>query len=163
MFHEVVIQANISFSLGTIWSEPQWGNVSSSGDSSKYTHTGEPLFPTLALGQGCLTTSVSQWVNVGTKIYQSKFDWFKFNLHLLIYIRCLFGFQAERGQIYGLLGASGCGKTSLLSVVVGRRQLNSGLVQVQPGCCSSESFDWTIFNLRNLRLTHVWVWGLISF
>jgi len=37
---------------------------------------------------------------------------------------------AEKGQIYGLLGASGCGKTSLLSVVVGRRQLNSGLVQV---------------------------------
>ena len=38
--------------------------------------------------------------------------------------------KTEKGQIYGLLGASGCGKTSLLSVVVGRRQLNSGLVQV---------------------------------
>ena len=89
MFREVVIQANISFSLGTIWSEPQWGNVSSSGDSSKYTHTGEPLFPTLAPGQGCLTTSVSQWVNFVTQSYQSKFDfdsnliyicWFKLNV-----------------------------------------------------------------------------------
>jgi len=37
---------------------------------------------------------------------------------------------AEAGCIYGLLGASGCGKTSLLSVIVGRRRLNAGLVQV---------------------------------
>ena len=42
----------------------------------------------------------------------------------------------RRGHIYGLLGASGCGKTSLLSVLVGRRGLNSGTVTVlggQPG------------------------------
>jgi len=39
----------------------------------------------------------------------------------------------RRGDIYGLLGASGCGKTSLLSVIVGRRSLNSGKVSVMGG------------------------------
>ncbi|XP_037949298.1 ABC transporter G family member 23 [Teleopsis dalmanni] len=41
-----------------------------------------------------------------------------------------------RGSIYGLLGASGCGKTTLLSCIVGQRQLNSGNIRVldtQPG------------------------------
>ena len=39
----------------------------------------------------------------------------------------------RRGDIYGLLGASGCGKTSLLSVMVGRRALDSGTVAVLGG------------------------------
>lgn len=37
---------------------------------------------------------------------------------------------------YGLLGASGCGKTTLLACIVGRRKLNSGQIHVlggQPG------------------------------
>ncbi|CAH4035289.1 ABC transporter G family member 20-like [Pieris brassicae] len=39
----------------------------------------------------------------------------------------------ERGTIYGLLGASGCGKTTLLSCIVGRRHLDSGNIWVLGG------------------------------
>ncbi|CAH2096872.1 unnamed protein product [Euphydryas editha] len=39
----------------------------------------------------------------------------------------------EKGIIYGLLGASGCGKTTLLSCIVGRRKLDSGEVWVLGG------------------------------
>ncbi|PNF21464.1 ABC transporter G family member 23 [Cryptotermes secundus] len=39
----------------------------------------------------------------------------------------------SKGAIYGLLGASGCGKTTLLSCIVGRRKLNSGDIWVLGG------------------------------
>nr|QBM06389.1 ATP-binding cassette sub-family H-like protein 1 [Daphnia magna] len=42
----------------------------------------------------------------------------------------------KKGTIYGLLGASGCGKTTLLSCLIGRRRLNSGDILVfghEPG------------------------------
>ncbi|KAK6632858.1 hypothetical protein RUM43_012597 [Polyplax serrata] len=39
----------------------------------------------------------------------------------------------EKGTIYGLLGASGCGKTTLLSCIVGRRSITSGEIWVLGG------------------------------
>lgn len=38
-----------------------------------------------------------------------------------------------KGAIYGLLGSSGCGKTTLLACIVGRRRLNSGEIWVLGG------------------------------
>ncbi|XP_055375521.1 ABC transporter G family member 20 [Condylostylus longicornis] len=38
-----------------------------------------------------------------------------------------------KGCIYGLLGSSGCGKTTLLACIVGRRRLNSGEIWVLGG------------------------------
>ncbi|KAI9558265.1 ABC protein [Daphnia sinensis] len=48
--------------------------------------------------------------------------------------------SVKKGSIYGLLGASGCGKTTLLSCLVGRRSLNSGDILVlgnEPGAPES--------------------------
>ncbi|XP_063216537.1 ABC transporter G family member 20-like [Bacillus rossius redtenbacheri] len=45
--------------------------------------------------------------------------------------------SVRTGHIYGLLGASGCGKTTLLSCVVGRRHLDKGEIRVLGGApCS---------------------------
>ncbi|XP_058467891.1 ABC transporter G family member 20 [Malaya genurostris] len=41
--------------------------------------------------------------------------------------------SVTRGSIYGLLGASGCGKTTLLSCIVGRKFLNDGEISVLGG------------------------------
>nr|CAH7756294.1 unnamed protein product [Callosobruchus chinensis] len=49
--------------------------------------------------------------------------YFKFRRYLLIPL----------GYRYGLLGASGCGKTTLLNCIVGRKRLNSGELWVLGG------------------------------
>ncbi|CAG9819085.1 unnamed protein product [Phaedon cochleariae] len=41
--------------------------------------------------------------------------------------------KVERGTIYGLLGASGCGKTTLLSCIVGRKNIDGGEIWVLGG------------------------------
>ncbi|KAL0276664.1 UNVERIFIED_CONTAM: hypothetical protein PYX00_004186 [Menopon gallinae] len=41
--------------------------------------------------------------------------------------------DVDKGTIYGLLGASGCGKTTLLTCIVGRRSITSGEVCVLGG------------------------------
>ncbi|ODM87848.1 ABC transporter G family member 23 [Orchesella cincta] len=51
-----------------------------------------------------------------------------------------FNMTVPKGTIYGLLGASGCGKTTMLSCLVGLRQLDSGDIRVfgaKPGTISS--------------------------
>ncbi|KAF2897638.1 hypothetical protein ILUMI_08550 [Ignelater luminosus] len=45
----------------------------------------------------------------------------------------------SKGDIYGLLGASGCGKTTLLNCILGRKYLNSGQVWVLGGTPGSKS------------------------
>ncbi|KAJ8920069.1 hypothetical protein NQ315_011723 [Exocentrus adspersus] len=41
--------------------------------------------------------------------------------------------KVDRGSIYGLLGASGCGKTTLLSSIVGRKKIDGGEIWVLGG------------------------------
>ncbi|XP_021968284.2 ABC transporter G family member 23 isoform X2 [Folsomia candida] len=41
-----------------------------------------------------------------------------------------FNMTVPKGTIYGLLGSSGCGKTTVLSCIVGLRKLNSGVIMV---------------------------------
>merc|ERR1719469_1156239 len=41
--------------------------------------------------------------------------------------------RVNHGEIYGLLGASGCGKTTLLSILVGRHVLESGELMILGG------------------------------
>lgn len=41
--------------------------------------------------------------------------------------------RVDRGTIYGLLGASGCGKTTLLSAIVGRKKIDEGDIWVLGG------------------------------
>ncbi|XP_045475533.1 ABC transporter G family member 20-like [Harmonia axyridis] len=51
-----------------------------------------------------------------------------------------FSITVPTGSIYGLLGASGCGKTTLLSCIVGRNHLDSGEICIlggQPGTIGS--------------------------
>ncbi|KAL7037053.1 hypothetical protein ACKWTF_009054 [Chironomus riparius] len=38
--------------------------------------------------------------------------------------------QVQAGSIYGLIGASGCGKTTLLSCILGMKQLDGGVIKV---------------------------------
>ncbi|KAL3270033.1 hypothetical protein HHI36_009089 [Cryptolaemus montrouzieri] len=44
-----------------------------------------------------------------------------------------FSMTVPKGSIYGVLGASGCGKTTLLSCMVGRKKFNSGELWVLGG------------------------------
>ncbi|XP_068084835.1 ABC transporter G family member 20 [Anabrus simplex] len=49
------------------------------------------------------------------------------------HVLCNMDMNVAKGSIYGLLGASGCGKTTLLSCIVGRQALDSGYIMVLGG------------------------------
>lgn len=51
-------------------------------------------------------------------------------------------FSVEQGQLLHVTGANGAGKTSLLRIIVGLSQPNSGLIEFQGGPISSEAGDF---------------------
>lgn len=76
-----------------------------------------------------------------------------------------------KGAIYGLLGASGCGKTTLLGAILGSREIQSGSISIlgkAPGVVPVKSIGYMPqdialveeFTVRNVLQHQGWIFGM---
>ncbi|CAK9807735.1 ABC transporter G family member 23 [Anthophora quadrimaculata] len=144
-------------------------NMQSNGDSTLDMTAPNPVLATPGLNNPTWNRQQAVSVRHAFKTYGSSK-----NPNHVIQNLCM---TVAKGSIYGLLGASGCGKTTLLSCIVGRRRLNSGEIWVlggKPGTKGSgvpgkrvgympqEIALYGEFSIRETMMYFGWIFGMCT-
>ena len=65
----------------------------------------------------------------------------------------------DRGNRYGLIGANGCGKSTLMKIMSGELEPSSGNVSIAPGAkmgtLSQDQFAFEKYSVIDLSLIHI--------